>query len=74
MLLFFRDIIDFYKMGDGDRIVRNVYFEWLYVLFFYYIKYIVWLWRMIVYVDVVLFLVESVEYKWNMIVNLKGGI
>lgn len=62
MLLFFRDIIDFYKMGDGDRIVRNVYFEWLYVLFFYYIKYIVWLWRMIVYVDVVLFLVESVEY------------
>lgn len=66
MLLFFRDIIDFYKMGDGDRIVRNVYFEWLYVLFFYYIKYIVWLWRMIVYVDVVLFLVESVEYKWNM--------
>lgn len=74
MLLFFRDIIDFYKMGDGDRIVRNVYFEWLYVLFFYYIKYIVWLWRMIVYVDDFLFLVESMEYKWNMIMNLKGGI
>lgn len=74
MSLLLRDTIDSYKMGDGDRIVRNAYFEWLYASSLHHTKYTVWLWRMIAYVDAVLSPAESAEYKWNMTVNLKGGI
>lgn len=74
MSLLLRDTIDSYKMGDGDRIVRNAYFEWLYASSLHHTKYTVLLWRMIAYVDAVLSPAESAEYKWNMTVNLKGGI
>lgn len=47
MSLLLRDTIDSYKMGDGDRIVRNAYFEWLYASSLHHTKYTVWLWRMI---------------------------
>ena len=73
MSLILRDTIDSYKMGDGDRIVRNAYFEWLYASSLRHTKYAIWLWRMISYVDAVLTPAESAEYKWNMTVNLKGG-
>ena len=73
MSLILRDTIDSYKMGDGDRIVRNAYFEWLYASSLRHTKYANWLWRMISYVDAVLTPAESAEYKWNMTVNLKGG-
>lgn len=61
-------------MGDGERIVCNVYMEWLYVFVVKYLKYKIWFWWMIIYIIVILDIKESFEYKWNMIVNLKGGI
>ncbi|XP_062599501.1 uncharacterized protein LOC134261026 [Saccostrea cucullata] len=73
MSLILRDTIDSYKMGDGDRIARNAYFEWLFASSLHHTKYAIWLWRMIAYIDAVLTPAESVEYKWNMTVNLKGG-
>ena len=74
MSLLLRDTSDSYRMGDGERIVRNAYFEWLYASSLHHTKYALWLWRMISYVDAVLSPQESVEYKWNMTVNMKGGI
>ncbi|XP_053388276.1 uncharacterized protein LOC128551443, partial [Mercenaria mercenaria] len=74
MALLFRDTCDSYKMGDGERIVRNAHFEWLYDSAVKHSKYKIWLWRMISYVISILGIKESFEYKWNMTVNLKGGI
>lgn len=62
MSLLLRDTIDSYKMGGGDRIVRNAYFEWLFASSLHHTKYTVWLWRMIAYVDAVLSPSESAEY------------
>ena len=73
MALILRDTVDSYKMGDGDRIVRNAYFEWLFASSLHHTKYAIWLWRMMAYIDAVLTPTESIEYKWNMTVNLKGG-
>ncbi|KAK3082514.1 hypothetical protein FSP39_014368 [Pinctada imbricata] len=74
MSLLLRDTCDSYRMGDGERIVRNAYFEWLYARSLNHTKYSLWLWRLIAYVDAVLSPSESAEYKWNMTVNLKGGV
>lgn len=61
--LLFRDTLESYKMGDGDRIVKNAYFEWLYALSLHHTKYAIWLWKMIAYVDAVLSPAESAECK-----------
>lgn len=74
MALLFRDLCDAYKMGDGERIVRNAYFEWLYDAAQKHTKYKLWLWRMISYTFSIIGYNKSFEYKWNMSVNLKGGI
>lgn len=49
-----RDIFDVYKMGDGNWIFLNVKFEMLCVNVVGYIKYQFWLWRMMVYEQVIL--------------------
>ncbi|XP_021346896.1 uncharacterized protein LOC110446192 [Mizuhopecten yessoensis] len=69
-----RDSCDAFKMGDGDRIVRNAYLEWLYASAVRHIKYRLWLWRMISYAIAILDTKDSFEYKWNMTVNLPGEI
>jgi hypothetical protein len=74
MALLFRDTVDSYRLGDGDRIVTNAYFEWLYDASLKHTHYKQWLWRMISYVISLLGFQESFEYKWNMTVNLKGGV
>lgn len=61
-------------MGDGEKIVRNAYMEWLYASAVKHSKYKLWLWRIITYIIAILDTKESFEYKWNMTVNLKGGI
>lgn len=73
MSLLHRDTCDSYRMGDGDRILRNVYFEWLYAAGLKHFKYKIWLFRMICNIYL-LNPEQSFEYKWNMTVNLKGGI
>lgn len=74
MSLLYRDTCDAYKMGDGDRIMRNAKFEWVYDSALSHSKYKIWLWRMITYVNSILPPDQAFEYKWNMTVNLKGGI
>ena len=74
MALLFRDTVDSYRLGDGDRIITNAYFEWLYDASLKHTHYKLCLWRMISYVISLLGFKESFEYKWNMTVNLKGGI
>lgn len=74
MSLLYRDMCNSYRMGDGDRITRDAYFEWLYDASLKHTKYKIWLWRMITYVLTILGCRESFEYKWNMCVNLHGGI
>ncbi|XP_061187058.1 uncharacterized protein LOC133195217 [Saccostrea echinata] len=74
MSLLYRDTCDAYKMGDGDRIMRNAKFEWLYASALSHSKYKLWLWRMLTYVNSILPPDQAFEYMWNMTVNLKGGI
>lgn len=74
MSLLLRDTCNAYQMGDGERIVHNAYMEWLYASAVKHSKYKIWLWRMITYIIAILDTKESFEYKWNMTVNLKGGI
>lgn len=73
MSLLLRDTHDSYRMGDGDRIIRNSYFEWLYASALGHTKYKIWLFRMISYVSGLLTRKQAYEYKWNMTVNLEGG-
>ncbi|KAH3739798.1 hypothetical protein DPMN_046488 [Dreissena polymorpha] len=74
MSLLFRDTCDSYKMCDGARSVCNAHFEWLYDSALKHSKYKIWLWRMITYTLSILGFRESFEYKWNISVNLNGGI
>lgn len=74
MLLLFGDMNNLYCMGDGDRIMCNVFFEWIFVLGFGYIKYKIWFFRMVFYVSGFFFKKQVYEYKWNVIVNFVGGI
>ncbi|XP_062622142.1 uncharacterized protein LOC134283658 [Saccostrea cucullata] len=73
MSLLYRDTYDSYRMGDGDRIIRNVYFEWLYAAGIRHSKYKIWLFRILCNMCL-LSPEQSFEYKWNMTVNLQGGI
>jgi hypothetical protein len=74
MSLLFRDTCDSYKMCDGDRSIRNAHFEWLYDSSIKHSKYKIWLWRMVSYSMSLLGAKESFEYKWNICVNLHGGV
>ena len=73
MSLLHRDTCDSYRMGDGDRIVRNVYFEWIFAAGLKHSKYKIWLFRTLCYIYL-LSPEQSFEYQWNMTVNLKGGL
>lgn len=72
MSLLHRDTCDSYRMGDGERIIRNVYFEWLFAAGLKHSKYKIWLFRTLCYIYL-LSPEQSFEYKWNTTINLKGG-
>lgn len=73
MSLLLRDMNNSYCMGDGDRIMRNAFFEWLFASALGHTKYKIWLFRMISYVSGLLSKKQAYEYKWNMTANLVGG-
>lgn len=54
--------------------MRNAKFEWVYDSALNHSKYKIWLWRMMTYVNYILPPDYAFEYKWNMTVNLKGGM
>lgn len=70
--LLYRDTCDVYEMVDGDRIIRNAKFEWVYESALSHSK--IWLWRMITYINSILSPYQTIDYKWNMTVNMKGGV
>ena len=47
--LLFRDTDNAYKMGDGDRLIRNAKYELLHFNQGHHIKYRLWMWRMLAY-------------------------
>jgi hypothetical protein len=69
-----RDTYNAYRMCDGDRVFRNAKFEFLYADSLGHTKYRLWLWRMVAYEAALLSARESHEYKWNVSVNLQGGV
>ena len=74
MALLARDTWDAYRMGDGDRVFRNAKLEMLYAFGTGRTKYRLWLWNMVANELACLTEREAFEYKWNISVNLKGGI
>lgn len=72
MYLLHRDMCDTYRMGDGERIIQNVYFEWLFAAGLKHSKYKLWLFRTLCYIYL-LSPEQSFKYKWNTTINLKGG-
>lgn len=74
MALLLVDSCDAYRMGDGERCLRNAKFEWMYAGALGHTKYKLWLWRYIAYIVAILSPKESFEYKWNICQNLMGGV
>ena len=74
MALLARDTYNAYRMCDGDRVFRNAKLEFLYAFKTGHVKYRLWLWRMLAYEAAILSERAAYEYKWNVAVNLKGGI
>lgn len=72
MSLLHRDTCDSYRMGDGERIILNVYFEWLFAAGRKHSKYKLWLFSTLCYIYL-LSPEQCFEYKWNTTINLKGG-
>ena len=72
--LLFRDTDDAYRMGDGNRLIRNAKYELLHFNQGHHIKYRLWMWRMLAYVKAILSQKEAYEYMWNMSFNLGQGL
>lgn len=52
--LLYRDTSDAYKMGDGDHIIPNAKFEWVFDSALSHSMYTIWLWRKITYVNYII--------------------
>ncbi|XP_062578146.1 uncharacterized protein LOC134240049 [Saccostrea cucullata] len=74
LALLLHDTCDAYRIGDGERCLRNSKFEYLYAGALGHTKYKLWLWRYIAYIAAILSPRESFEYKWNICQNLMGGV
>ena len=70
--LLLRDTIYCYRMGDGDRLFRNIKFLLLHFDHGKHTKYRIWSFRMLAYVNALLSETEAYAYKWNISVNLTG--
>ena len=62
-----------YAYGDGDRLMRNAKFEFLYQFPSSHIKYRLWMWRLLAYDMAILPQRAAMEYRWNQVVNTHGG-
>ena len=72
--LLFRDTDDDYRMGDGNRLIRNAKYKLLHFNQGHHIKYRLWMWRMLAYVKATLSKKEAYEYMWNMSFILSQGL
>ena len=72
--LILRDTNDAYRMGDGDRILRNSKFEMLCADVGKHSKYKLWLFRFIAYCVSLLSKKQALEYLWNCTSNTTGGM
>ena len=72
--LLYRDTVDCYKMGDGDRLSRNLKFLMLHFGHGKGTKYQLWVWHMLAYDIALLSEAERFMYKWNIAVNVTGGL
>ena len=72
--LLYRDTDDSYRMGDGNRLIRNAKYELLHFDQGHHIKYRLWMWRMLAYVKAILSEKEAYEYTWNMSFNYGQGL
>ena len=73
-ILLIRDLNDAYKHCDGDRVFIDAKFVLLQYFSTPHVKYKLWMWRMLAYNLTVLSPAAAFEYKWNISVNLIGGI
>lgn len=71
--LLLRDTYNAFRMGDGDRILRNSKFEMLCASVRGQTKYKMWLWRFQAYVTAILTPKEAEEYLWNCTASTNGG-
>ena len=72
--LLLRDIIEAFKFGDGDRIVRNSKFEMLCADVGKHYKYRLWLFRFIAYCIALLSKKQAMDYLLNSTANSAGGL
>ena len=72
--LLFHDTDDAYKMGDGNRLLRNAKYELLHFDKGHHIKYCLWMWWMLAYSKSLLSEKEAYEYIWNMSFNFGQGL
>ena len=72
--LLFRDTDDAFRMGDGNRLLRNAKFELLHFHQGHHIKYRLCMWRVLAYYTAILSAREAYEYKWNMSFNIGRGM
>jgi hypothetical protein len=72
--LLLRDVHDAYKMGDGNRVYRNIKFLMLHFDRGHNIKYRIWMFRMLAYDLALLSDYERHKYRNNIAINLVGGV
>lgn len=72
--LLLRDTNDAYKMGDGERILRNSKFQMLLSRIGNHVKYQLWLFRFMAYCFSLPTPRMAYEYFWNCTANLHGNL
>ncbi len=70
--LLFRDLVDSYHMGDGDRLFRDLKYLMLHFDMGHHVKYRLWTWRMMAYDTALLSERERFVYRNNASINLVG--
>ena len=73
LALLLKDLYQSFRQGDGERIFRNARFELLFYHTARHYKYRLYVWRMLACEKAILSERDASEYKWNSVVNLKGG-
>ena len=72
--LLIRDTDRAYRTGDGGRLIRNAKLQLLLSHVTKHYKYRLWMWRQLAYSKAILSQRQSMEYIWNVTVNLSGGL
>ncbi len=74
LMLLQRDLWDAYRYCDGDRVFINIKLAFLHFFTTGHYKYRQWLFRMLAYDIALLSPQKAFEYRWNISVNLSGGV